>query len=64
MCLGLLIFCGGGGGVECLLRAFRGWGWWGVGKQGKNGHSFHKQGILSNYFEEARDFSLRITGQF
>ena len=40
-----------------------GGGGWGVGEQGKNGHSFHKQEILSNYFEEARDFSLLIAGQ-
>lgn len=41
------------------LRGLRGGGGIGVGEQGGNGHSFHKQDIFLNYFEGPRDFSLR-----
>jgi len=36
----------------------------GVGEQRENGHLFHKQGILLNYFEGPRYFSIRKVVQF
>jgi len=42
-----------GGRVECLLRAL-------CRASRENRHSFLKQEILSNYFEEPKDFSFCI----
>lgn len=50
----------GVGGIGMSLRGLRGGGGRiGVGEQGGNVHSFHKQDIFLNYFEGPRDFSLR-----